>query len=161
MFFWLKTHLFIINAYICYQSLLTESFSEIQIQVTLFLVCDFSFCNLLAETNHCDVLSCLISNLQKSSSPGIEFSVVFLVSSHSFSNVVERNNISLGDVFLCLLVSKMQKPPSSGFKPIIFFGVSPQRFIPDLKEWSCQIWFISVYLLLSYKRTHAYTHIII
>jgi hypothetical protein len=81
-----------------------------------FRVCDLSPCNLLVKTNNfglCTVLlSCLISELQKPSSPGLEPRAVFRgFDRYCFNLLVEMNIFGLGDVLLSYLVSKIQKPP--------------------------------------------------
>jgi hypothetical protein len=62
-------------------------------------------------------LSCLVSELQKPSSPGIEPGTVFWSCGVCFCNLlVQTNNFDHGTVLLSCLVSELQKPSSSGIE---------------------------------------------
>jgi hypothetical protein len=78
-------------------------------------------CNILAEINNFGlgavILSCLVSELQKTSSPGIEPRTVFQGFDLCFCNLLfETNNFCLGAVLLSCLVSELQEPPSPRIK---------------------------------------------
>jgi hypothetical protein len=84
-----------------------------------FWVCDLSSCNLPAETNNfvlCTVLlSSLVSELLKLSSPGIEPKTVYRDCGLCYCNLLfETNNFGLGAVLLSCLVFELQEPPSPG-----------------------------------------------
>jgi hypothetical protein len=89
---------------------------------TDFSGCGLCFCNPSAETNNFDLgallSSCLISELQKPSSPELERRPYFLgctfvlVTSSSF----ETNCFGLGAFLLSCSVSELQEPPSPGFE---------------------------------------------
>jgi hypothetical protein len=100
-------------------------------------VCDLSFCNLLAETNNCVLyavpLSCLASDLQKPSSPGLKPKSFSGLCPLFLNLLVDRNIFGLGDILLSCLVSKIQEPSSPGFEPRTLF----RRF--DFSEIS--FWF--------------------
>jgi hypothetical protein len=127
-----------------------------------FQFCDLSRCNLLAKTNNfvlgAVLLSCLVSELQKPSSPGLEprtvFGVVAVVSviSSSYLIFVEVNNFVLCDVLLSCTDSKIQKPTSPGLEPRTVFGVLIfLQYLPGYKEQACQGWFKSIYPFSIYK----------
>jgi hypothetical protein len=82
-----------------------------------FRVCDLSSCNILAKNT---IL--LVSELQKTSSSGLEPRAVFVGCGRCYCNLlVETNNFGLGDILLSCLVSKIQKPPWPGFEPRTLF----------------------------------------
>jgi hypothetical protein len=88
-----------------------------------FRVCDLSLCCFLVEKKYfyAVLLSCLISEIQKTSSLRLKPRTVFRGCGRCSCNIlVETTNFCL-DVFLSCLVSKIQKPPSSGSNPGHFF----------------------------------------
>jgi hypothetical protein len=79
-------------------------------------------CNLLAEANEFGLggvlLSCLVSEIQKTSSLGIEPRTVFHGCCLCFCNLpFEINEFGLGTVLLSGLVTEIQKTSSTGIEP--------------------------------------------
>jgi hypothetical protein len=99
-------------------------------------------CNLLAETNTFGIgailQSCLVSELQKPSSPGLgPRTVIFRDCGLCSCNIpAETNNFGLGAVLLSCLVSEIQKPSSPGLKHGTEFWGSGLRFCNLLFETS-------------------------
>jgi hypothetical protein len=81
-------------------------------------LCSFS---LLGETNNFGLvpvlLPSLVSKVQKTSSPGLEPTIVFPDCDLCFCNLlIETNNFGLGAVLLSCLISELQEPPSLGLE---------------------------------------------
>jgi hypothetical protein len=88
-----------------------------------FRVCDLSSCNLLAETNNfvlCAVISCLVFELQKPSSPGIE-PMTLLWGCELLLFFPRGNNFDLGAVLLSCVVSELHTSSSQGIEPRTVF----------------------------------------
>jgi hypothetical protein len=100
---------------------------------TVFRGCGLCSRNLLAETNNFGLdtvlLLCLVSELQKPPSPGIELRTVFRgCGLYSCNLLSEINKFGLGAVLLSCLVYKLQKPSSSGIELKTAFRGSGLRF---------------------------------
>jgi hypothetical protein len=105
----------------------TNIFTETRAQNS-FRVCNLSSCDLFAEINnfviYAVLLSCLVSELQKTSSPGIELRTALRGCDLCFCNILfKTNNFDPGAVILSCLVSELQETPSPGLEPGNFSGV--------------------------------------
>jgi hypothetical protein len=92
-----------------------------------FRVCDPSSCNLLAETNNfvlcAALISCLISQLQKPSSPELEPRTIFQGCGCSCNFLVETNDLALATFFCLAQFPRYRNHPHRFSNPIYVFGV--------------------------------------
>jgi hypothetical protein len=130
------------HSFIMLSSWATEiSFTRRQIQES-FGGRGFCFCNLLFETKNFGLgavlVLCLVSEVQKPSSPGIEPRTVFGDGCGPyFCNLLfETNNFGLGSVLLSCLVSELQEPPSPGIELRTLFR---SFYLPEFSSCSQEI----------------------
>jgi hypothetical protein len=106
------------------------------------------------------LISCLVSKLQKPSSPGLEPMTLFRDCGPLSCNIpAKTNNFGFRAVRLLCLVSELQEPPSPGLESSTLFGCF------DLSKIS--YWFLEISVpslrqivlntLSSYKRTYTPT----
>jgi hypothetical protein len=106
-----------------------------------FRSCGLCYCNLSAEKNNFSLgavlLSCLVSEVQKPSSPVFEPRTDFGDCGLCSCNLLAKiNKFRLGTVLLSCLVSELQKPPSPGLElRTIFRSFSRSK----ISSWSHRI----------------------